>query len=750
VIRRLVETARREGRDVLYEHELLDVLASRGLPVPAHRFLSRADTDGRAGLGELDGQDVVLKLVSPRILHKSDVGGVRLLERASPAAVGATAREILDGLPSELAGSVVGFVIEARVDFEPGLGRELLVGLKRNVEFGPVLTLGFGGTQVEALDAALLEGQGVVILHPSLTGASDKRARLHASLFHRWITGAVRGVPALQTSAALDADLDAWIEALTDIEREVAAAGASVAELELNPLVWSDGWRPVDALLRLGPPAEQGEAFPIDNLVRGLSPRTVAMVGVSPRMNIGRIILKVMLDNGYPVEHVTLIRDDVPEIDGARCVGSLDELDGPVDLLVLAIGAQGVPEVLEPVFAERRARAVLLIPGGMGETEAGREIASRIDEIVARHAGPDRPVLIGNNSLGVVSRKASLDSLFIPRTKLPRREGGLSPVALISQSGAFVITRLTKLPFLAPDYQISVGNQIDARLSHFVEAVARDESIQTYALYIEGCQPGDGARLGALTRALTDQGRDVIVYRGGRSGLGQVATAGHTASLAGDYRVFTACMRAAGALIADSFDDFGDLIHLSARLEGKVFAGLRAGLLSNAGYETVGMADGHAGEGYELVPARFAPETCERVTEALSAARIASLINVANPLDITPMASDEVHEACAAAILDDPGVDLAVAGMVPLTPNVQSLTAGLSRRDVFDAELGYARRIIALFERVTKPFVVVIDGGPHYDALVDFLIESGVPVFRSADRAVRILGIYAMARSGRP
>ena len=749
MIRRLVEAARRQGREVLYEHELLDLLAARGLPVPAHRYLPREDLDGRVELGELDGRDLVLKLVSPRILHKSDVGGVRVVERASPAAVRAAAGEILDGLPQELAGSVVGFVVEERVDFEPGLGRELLVGLKRNVEFGPVITLGFGGTQVEDLDAALIEGQGSVILHPSLTRALDRRARLGAALFHRWITGGVRGVPALQTRDALEADLDAWIDALIAIDHEVAAAGASVAELELNPLVWSDGWRPVDALLRLGPPAEEEGAFPIDNLVRGLNPRSVAMVGVSPRMNIGRIILKVMLDNGYPVERVTLVRDDVPEIDGARCVASLDELDEPVDLLVLAIGAQGVPEVLEPVFAERRARAVLLIPGGMGETEAGREIARQLDEMVARHAGPDRPVLIGNNSLGVVSRKASLDSLFIPRTKLPRREGGLSPVALISQSGAFVITRLTKLPFLAPDYQISVGNQIDARLSHFVEAVARDASIRTYALYIEGCQPGDGQRLGALTRALTDQGRDVIVYRGGRSGLGQAATAGHTASLAGDYRVFTACMRDAGALIADSFDDFGDLIHLSARLGGKAFSGRRVGLLSNAGYETVGMADGHAGAGYELVPARFAPETCARVTQALTAARIASLVNVANPLDITPMAGDAVHEACAAAILDDPGVDLAVAGMVPLTPNVQTLGAGLSRRDVFDAEEGYARRVIALFGRAAKPFVVVIDGGPHYDALVDFLMDGGVPVFRSADRAVRALGRYVTSKVAR-
>jgi acyl-CoA synthetase (NDP forming) len=168
--------------------------------------------------------------------------------------------------------------------------------------------------------------------------------------------------------------------------------------------------------------------------------------------------------------------------------------------------------------------------------------------------------------------------------------------------------------------------------------------------------------------------------------------------------------------------------------------------MSNAGYETVGMADNHRGARHSLVPATLAPETVARIRGVLEQARIASLINVANPLDITPMANDGVHLGCMEALLDDPGVDVAVFGDVPLTPNVQTLPRGLSDRDVFDAPHGYGARTVELFRRSAKPFVVVIDAGRHYDDLVTLLENGGVPVFRSADRATTILGRYVERR----
>jgi len=119
---------------------------------------------------------------------------------------------------------------------------------------------------------------------------------------------------------------------------------------------------------------------------------------------------------------------------------------------------------------------------------------------------------------------------------------------------------------------------------------------------------------------------------------------------------------------------------------------------------------------------------------------------VKNPLDLTPMADDAVHVACMRAMLDDPGVDLAVFGNVPLTSRVQSLPRGVSEQDVFDAPEGYANLAIQLFRETDKPFVVVIDAGRLYDPMADHIQRGGVPVFRSGDRAVRLLGRYLRGR----
>jgi acyl-CoA synthetase (NDP forming) len=745
--RDIIRAAIAEGRSVLFEHELLTILASLGRRVPKHAFID-CDGQGRAEAADaFAGEPGVLKVVSPDILHKTDVGGVDVLSLVDEASLADAAEAMMDRLPEDLRGAVRGFVLEEKVDFRPGLGRELLLGMHASPEFGTVMTAGFGGTCVEALDGAIEHSQGTVFAHPTLTDEARLGEKLSRSLFFRWVTGAVRGIDALQSEEAFQADLLDYFAALDTIREAVEAEGVRVAELEINPLVWSDAWVPVDALLRFGPVEATPRAFPTKNLSAALHPQQVVMVGVSPRMNIGRIILKVMLDNGYAPEQVRIIRADVEEIDGVRCVASLEDLvaDGapPADLMVLAVGAAGVPAVLEEVFERHAARSVLLIPGGMGETEAGRGIAERVEGILDRFADdPERPVLIGNNSLGLVSRGARFDSLFIPKKKLPRLDGGVSKVALVSQSGAYMITRLTKLDFLAPAYQVSLGNQIDARFSHILEAIAEDTTISTLALYIEGFQPGDALRLGAQIRRLVDEGRDVIVYKGGRSDLGQAATAGHTASLAGDYRVFEEMMHDVGAFVASTFTEFVEIVRLSSTLQGKRFVGRRLAMMSNAGYETVGMADNHTGPRHQLVPADFSKDTATRIGGVLESSRIASLINVANPLDITPMANDAVHGACMEAILADEGVDVAVFGNVPLTPNIQSLAHGLDPSDVFDAPGGYAERVIKIFKAASKPFVVVIDAGRHYDALTYHLQDAGLPVFRSADRATKIFGRY--------
>ena len=750
--RALIRAVLAEGRDVLQEHELLDLFEAAGQPTPKRAFISQAALPTFTVPADFPAErGGVLKVVSPQILHKTDLGCVAFLNTVTPEAVIAAATQMQAGLPAELASTVQGYLLEERIAFTGGVGRELLVGMRHAPEFGPVYTVGFGGTYVEALAEATRADQSTVLYTPGVTEPARLDEKLAQALFFRWTSGQVRGVKGATTPEALKAALTAWVAVLESIRAAALAEGAALLEIELNPLVFGEaaagaGLFPVDALARLGRPELAPPTFEMAYLKAALAPQSVAIVGVSTRMNMGRIILGAALAAGFDPKRLYTVRPDGVSVDGAPCVRTLAELPEKVDLLVVAVGAKAVPELLKATIEADCAKALLLIPGGMGETEGGKGIAAEVEALIAAASPERRPVLLGNNSLGLVSRKARFDSLFIPELKLPRRRDGQGGVALVSQSGAFIITQLGKLAGLTPEYQVSLGNQMDARLSHVVEALGDDPAVHTFGLYIEGLKPEDGVRLAAQLRRLRAQGKTVVIYKGGRSALGRAATAGHTASVSGDYRIFKDVLEDAGAVVVESFADFRNLLVLSAGLAKKTVAGLKTAFMSNAGYEVVGMSDNHKGQGFELKAARLAEGTVRRLAEVLEVGGLAALVAPTNPLDLTPMADDRAHEDSLRALLDDPNVDAIVAGNIPLTAQIRSLPRGLSETDVFDHPEGYGPRVCRLFAETDKPLIVVLDSSSHYDALFGLLETAGVPVFRDADQAVCALGRYLTAR----
>ena len=127
MVRKTVQGALAEGRHLLFEHELLAVFEQLGCPVPWYRFLPIESLDEPAISRRLLGQPGVLKVVSPAILHKTDVGGVRFIDNVSAEHVTAHARSILDGLCSDLRLTVRGFLLQERIPYQPDVGREILV-----------------------------------------------------------------------------------------------------------------------------------------------------------------------------------------------------------------------------------------------------------------------------------------------------------------------------------------------------------------------------------------------------------------------------------------------------------------------------------------------------------------------------------------------------------------------------------------------------------------------------------------------
>ena len=191
-------------------------------------------------------------------------------------------------------------------------------------------------------------------------------------------------------------------------------------------------------------------------------------------------------------------------------------------------------------MASGKVRSAIMITGGVGETAGSEEIASGVREAIARgRERPDGgPVFVGPNSLGAISRPGRYDTLFIPQSRLDKRlSAPARRVALISQSGAFIVSRMSNLETLDPAFAISLGNQIDLSASDVLAAIGKRDDIDAVGIYAEGFNDLDGLALLRNISSVVECGKHVVLYKAGRTEPGRSAAAGHTAAVAGDYDV---------------------------------------------------------------------------------------------------------------------------------------------------------------------------------------------------------------------
>lgn len=764
---RVLERAEKEGRFFLLEPEVYEVLRASGIAVPRYVFIPVGRSIGREELRRLGTREVVLKVVSPLIIHKSDAGGVAFVP-ATPAAVNracaamlrAVPRRVLEGrrlkpaagteTPLSLRGirdSIRGFLAVEKVEFEDvGFGSEILIGLRVSREFGPVLTMGSGGLDVEYMSERLREGRSAAIASAPLLDRASAHRIIEPLAFFGKVAAEFRGRRRLVDPETLVATLLRFRDlalAFSPFSRETPFV---LEEAEVNPFVVRRGKLvPLDGVLRFSRAKADSAPRPIEDIGRLLEPKSIGIIGVSERMNLGRIILRNVLEGGFPPGDVFVVKPGIGEIDGCRCVPTVADLPQTVDLFVLTLAADQCPGVMRDLIDHGRARSVILIAGGMGEKEGGRSIEEGIQALVrsGRERGLVTPVVNGGNCLGVISRPGRYDTTFIPEHKFPRPKGGRSGLAFISQSGAFMITRMSKMPWIDPLYAISLGNQIDLTAADYLRYLKDRPEVRTFAVYMEGFKPGDGLAFVEAVTEITASGRSVLVYKAGRSPEGRAATSSHTASVAGDYGVFRALLEEAGALVASSLLEFESLMSGLVMLEGRHPAGRRVGLMSNAGFECVVLADNLSdSSGRSLELASFSERTRKRIAAALAPAGIDRLQDVRNPLDVTPVADDAAFTACARAIVEDPGVDVAVIANVPMTPAEQTLPAGEGHSEDLAGPESFATRMIEIFRSTDKPVVVTIDAGDLYTPLARHLEGAGIPVFRRADEAVRFLRAF--------
>ncbi len=441
-------------------------------------------------------------------------------------------------------------------------------------------------------------------------------------------------------------------------------------------------------------------------------PRAIAVIGASTNPEkIGYRVVENIVRSGYPGE-VFPINPRGGEVVGLRARKDIDEVEGEVDVAVIAIPAERVTGAVEACGAKGVKNLVIITSGfsEVGDLETERRIVR-----LARDHGMR---VLGPNIFGIYSAASSLDATFGP--------GGITPgpVAIITQSGALGIAMIgkTATESVGLSALVSVGNKADIDEADLLEYLEADDRTRAILMYIEGVKDGD-----RLQRTLAEVTRvkPVVVIKSGRSKRGSMAAASHTGSLAGADEVFDAVMRQSGVLRAESIQEaFTWIRYLAAT---PLPSGDEAVIVTNGGGIGVMATDACEKHGVRLYDDQAVlTETFSDVMPDFGSSK--------NPVDLTGQATADDYARALDAVLAEDRIHAAVALYCETALFDTGRFAGLLR-DV------YARY------RERKPIVFSLFGGERIEAVLHELTGEGLPVFGDVYEAVSALGaLYRVRR----
>jgi len=765
-ITRIFRSAEKEGRNFLLEHEVYRILEDTGIKTPQHFFVKKGQKVSDKDLKKFKSQTLVIKVVAPVIIHKTDVGGIRFVKR-DVAEINQACQEMMKTIPkkfhdwvmkfpeskekgapsqAKIKEEIKGFLICEMIEYDrTGFGTELLMGSRNTREFGPVVTMGVGGVEIEYLSERIKEGKAISIASSHLLERKDIIRILEPLAVYDKLVGKVRGKEALLTKEELEETYCRFSQLGAYYSPYVVDHPYVIEELEVNPFVAQDKKLiALDGMCRFSRMHKKLRKSRFENIEHLLKPRSIAIIGVSEKMNVGHIILNNILKEGFYNWNVYVVKPGVKEIEGCTCVPTIADLPKTVDLFILTVAAEQNYDVMKDLIEHEKAHSAIIIAGGIGEKKGTQDLEERIKTLLEKgiKQGKLTPVVNGGNCLGVYSKPGRYDTTFVPEYKLPRLTGRKTNLVYLSQSGAFMISRMSKLPNIEPLYAVSIGNQIDLTVSDYLNCFKDDDEAKVFGIYMEGFLPADGLALARAARKIVKQeGKMIVLYKAGRTPEGQAATASHTASVAGDYIIARSVLDEVGVIVADTIFEFEHFVENLAFLADKLIRGNRIALVSNAGFECVTMADNLKND-QEFELAVLTPKTMKRISEILQTLGIHRLQDVRNPLDTTPVADDAAFADCVLAMLEDENVDCAVVSPVPMTPAMQTLTPGRIHEENLYNPKSIVMRLIDIFNKTEKPFVVNIDAGDIFDPVVNCLEQAGVPTFRRSDIAVKFLRKY--------
>ncbi|WP_030622216.1 acetate--CoA ligase family protein [Streptomyces sclerotialus] len=699
-VRAVLRAARAEGRSALTAPEGKRIADAYGIPTPAEGLAECADE--AVALADRIGFPVVLKIVSPDILHKTDAGGVRVGLGSAAEVRDAFSAIVSNARAYDPAARITGVQVQQMV---PAGGQEVIVGAVTDPTFGKVVAFGLGGVLVEVLKD--------VTFRLAPVSRADAESMLDGIRAAEVLRG-VRGGPPVNRDA---------LAGLLVRASHLAADFPEIAEVDLNPVFASaDGVLAADVrvLLGAGPGTARrrySRAEILGAMRRLMRPRSVAVVGASGEPGkIGNSVMRNLIDGGFPgaIHPVNPRADDIL---GRKAYRTVLDVPGEVDVAVFAIPAKFVPAALEEVGRKGIPNAVL-IPSGFAET-GEHALQDRIVSIAEEHGVR----LLGPNIYGYYSTWQDLCATFCTPYDVK------GPVALTSQSGGIGMAilgfaRSTKTGVSAI---VGLGNKSDVDEDDLLTYFGEDENTRCIAMHLEDLK--DGRAFVEAARE-TVRKKPIVVLKAGRTGAGARAAGSHTGALAGDDAVYDDILRQAGVIRAPGLNDMLEYARALPVLPTP--RGDNVVIITGAGGSGVLLSDAIVDNGLSLMA----------IPDDLDAAfrRFIPPFGAAgNPVDITGGEPPSTYEATIRLGMRDPRIHALVLGYwhTIVTPPM-----------VF-AEL--TARVVAEFraQGIEKPVVASLAGDTEVEEACAYLFARGVVAYPyTTERPVAVLGAkYRWARA---
>ena len=697
----LADTIKTDHR-VVTEEAAKSILASYGITVPRHALVKTAAEAARESARI--GFPIAMKIVSPQILHKTDVGGVKL--GLGSAGEVRKAFDEMHGRLSRKKGVEVKGVLLERMETR-GDGVELIVGLQNDPQFGPVIMVGLGGTLTEVM-------RDVAFRMLPIT-ESDATSMLDELKGSKLLEG-FRG------SRKIDRRMVA--KTLVRIGRMGMDCAPYFDSIDLNPvIVYPKGHAAVDAKFILAAEANPNAISRAEpdkgHMEKFFTPRSVALVGASStKGKIGNSILDSLVNYDFKGK-VYPINPKADKIFGLKCYATIDDIPGKVDLVVVSVDLSATPPVLE-ACARKGIHNVVVVSGGGKELGGERaDYEAEVQRLSAKH----NIRIIGPNCIGMFNAANRLDCAFQGQERMVRAKMG--PVALLSQSGTMGISFLETADSFGLSKMVSYGNRSDVDEADMIWYLASDPQTRVIALYVEGF--GDGRKfINTARRVMAEKKKPVVIWKSGRTDLGAKQAASHTGSLGGSNAIIMGAFRQAGIISVDSYQELAAVTKaLAWQPPAK---GGAAAMASNGAGPMIGGIDHFERLGLEL--AKISGPALKRMKSHFPKTYV---IGSGNPADVTGGASADDYRFVIEAFMGERGVDIVMPWFV-------------FQDDPLD--IGEIVSHLAAFSKKgRKPLLVGANGGP-FTAKVSAMIEShGIPVYD--DLRDWVAAASALAKWGR-